>query len=187
MALRTSEMAGFTRPKASYDKISAFLDSVSYDNGAGYVYQLVGRDGKISETEMRPSMTATGLFCRQFLGWPQNSEALLRGAETLVSEENLIRFPTTEEEKEKFSCNTYGWYATSMALKGLGPYNKYWRKWNAALNTELPRNQEPKGSKEAGSWDPRYDEYNFGGGRLYVTCLSILCLEVYYRHLPLYQ
>ena len=26
-----------------------------------------------------------------------------------------------------------------------------------------------------------------GGGRLYMTCLCVMTLEVYYRHLPLYQ
>ena len=27
----------------------------------------------------------------------------------------------------------------------------------------------------------------FGAGRLFVTCLSIYMLEVYYRHLPIYS
>ncbi|MBR0226596.1 MAG: terpene cyclase/mutase family protein [Thermoguttaceae bacterium] len=186
MALRTAEMAGFKIPKTHYERISAFLDSVSYDDGAGYVYQLDSH-GKISDLDKRPSMTATGLLCREYLGWPQNEEALRRGAEQLAKKENLIRFPTTEKEAAKFSHNVYGWYSTSMALKGLGPYNKNWRAWNGALSRELPQRQEPKNSKEAGSWNPQYDEYSFGGGRLYVTCMSILCLEAYYRHMPIYQ
>ena len=132
-------------------------------------------------------MTATGLLCREYLGWAQNETALQRGASSLVSSENLVHFPTTEEEEKKYTHNVYGWYSTSMALKGLGPYNRNWRKWNGALSKELPMRQEPQNSSEAGSWDPRFDEYNFGGGRLYVTILSILCLEVYYRHLPIYQ
>ena len=150
MALRSSEMAGFKTPQSYYDRISSFLDSISFDDG--------------------PS-----------------ENALLRGAEKLATNDNLIHFPTTQEEEKTFFHNVYGWYSTSMALKGLGPYNKYWRKWNGALSKELPARQEPKGSPEAGSWNPRFDEYNFGGGRLYVTTLSILCLEVYYRYLPLYQ
>jgi hypothetical protein len=42
----------------------------------------------------------------------------------------------------------------------------------------------------AGSWDPHKPEPEpFGnhGGRLMVTSLSCLTLEVYYRYLPLYQ
>jgi hypothetical protein len=31
------------------------------------------------------------------------------------------------------------------------------------------------------------DRWGADGGRLYVTCLSLYVLEVYYRHLPLYR
>lgn len=182
MALRTSEMAGLKVPQRHYAAIEDFLNRVSYDDGAGFVYQL-DRNGKISDSEKRPSMTATGLMCRKYLGVESNDEALIRGAQYLTEPENLIHFPNSQQEEKNFSSNVYGWYSTSMALKGLGPYNKYWRKWNAAMSTELPKWQEAENSPEAGSWNPQFDEYGFGGGRLYVTCLSILCLEVYYRHL----
>jgi hypothetical protein len=52
----------------------------------------------------------------------------------------------------------------------------------------LPNKQEKKGP-EMGSWHPtggKADQWGYHGGRLYVTCLSIYILEVYYRHLPLY-
>ncbi len=41
-----------------------------------------------------------------------------------------------------------------------------------------------------GSWDPLQpvpDHWGQRAGRLYVTSLSILTLEVYYRYLPLYR
>ena len=85
-----------------------------------------------------------------------------------------------------FQTNVYGWYSAAMMLKHLGPYNKYWQTWNKAMSAEIPARQCPEGNSEAGSWDPDLDSYRFGGGRLYVTALSILCLEVYYRHLSLY-
>ncbi|MBQ9873865.1 MAG: terpene cyclase/mutase family protein [Thermoguttaceae bacterium] len=194
MALKTAEIAGLEIPKTCFERISKFLDLVSYDDGAGYVYQLdYNRNTKkyaVTDERKSPSMTATGLMCREYLGWSPSVPALSRGAEFLASPENIeenFRFPSSSEEKGDFSKNVYGWYSTSMALKNLGPYNKHWRRWNAALSKELPKRQEPKGAKEAGSWDPQYDEYSFGGGRLYVTCLSILCLEVYYRHLSLHR
>jgi hypothetical protein len=43
---------------------------------------------------------------------------------------------------------------------------------------------------DAGSWDPNGDvpdAWSKFGGRLYVTTLNLLSLEVYYRHLPLYE
>ncbi|NUQ65569.1 MAG: hypothetical protein HUU20_24130 [Pirellulales bacterium] len=41
-----------------------------------------------------------------------------------------------------------------------------------------------------GSWDPQgpvADRWSQAAGRIYVTTLNLLMLEVYYRHLPLYQ
>ena len=44
---------------------------------------------------------------------------------------------------------------------------------------------------DKGSWDPKGKSPDAWavrdqGGRLYVTCLSLYMLEVYYRHLPIY-
>jgi hypothetical protein len=60
-----------------------------------------------------------------------------------------------------------------------------WRKWNEAQRDMLVRTQEKKG-REAGTWNPR-DNWEKKGGRLYGSSLRLLMLEVYYRHLPLYQ
>ena len=38
----------------------------------------------------------------------------------------------------------------------------------------------------AGSWDVT-DPHGNAGGRIYQTALSLLTLEVYYRHLPIYR
>jgi hypothetical protein len=43
---------------------------------------------------------------------------------------------------------------------------------------------------ERGSWDPfspQPDRWGTAGGRLFLTSLSVLTLEVYYRYLPLYK
>jgi hypothetical protein len=40
---------------------------------------------------------------------------------------------------------------------------------------------------ERGSWPPFDDQWGPQGGRLFITCLSIYMLEVYYRHLPIYK
>jgi hypothetical protein len=63
-----------------------------------------------------------------------------------------------------------------------------WQKWNNVMRKLLPEKQETTG-RERGSWDPQGDRWGSPsyGGRLYVTCLSIYILEVYYRHLPLYH
>jgi hypothetical protein len=61
-----------------------------------------------------------------------------------------------------------------------------WDDWNKVMRVEVPAHQIQNGA-EAGSWNPQTDKWGSAGGRLYVTCLSIYMLEVYYRHLPLYE
>jgi len=42
----------------------------------------------------------------------------------------------------------------------------------------------------AGSWDPISpvpDRWSVHAGRIYVTTMNLLNLEVYYRHLPIYD
>ena len=38
----------------------------------------------------------------------------------------------------------------------------------------------------AGTWNPA-DNWETQGGRIYATAMKLLVLEVYYRHLPLYD
>lgn len=182
MALMSARAAGLYVPDETLDRIGGFLDMMALDGGAAYFYSL-------DEREPRPSMTATGLLCREYLGWDRTNPALRKGAETLVRPENLIHYPAAEKAEgpaPRYRTNVYGWYSASMMLKHLGAGDVYWRTWNKALNQEIPTHQEPEKSAEAGSWDPSADDYCFGGGRLYITSLSILCMEVYYRHLALY-
>jgi hypothetical protein len=54
------------------------------------------------------------------------------------------------------------------------------------MRQALPDNQIKTGN-DKGSWPSSNDRWGAKGGRLYVTCLSIYMLEVYYRHLPIYK
>lgn len=187
MALQTAKMAEINVPEIMFKKISHFLDLVALDEGSRYVYTLPAKARKIT-----PSMTATGLLCRMYLGWNRNNPAIQKGAEFLTQKNNLIHYPPKKEEIEDRKghqeyTNVYGWYSASMMLKHLGPYHKYWRLWNQAMCAEIPRHQIPDGKAEAGSWDPEFDEYQYGGGRLYITTMSILCLEVYYRYMAIFK
>ena len=182
MALMSARAAGLYVPDETFEQIEGFLDLVSINDGDDYVYSPV-------EPTERPSMTATGLLCRIYLGWDRQNPHVIRGAEALIQPENLVRYPSDSKKESPAArqrTNVYGWYSASMMLKHLGAASRYWQTWNRALCKEIPAHQEPEASPEAGSWDPAADDYCFGGGRLYVTCLSIYCMEVYYRHLALY-
>ncbi len=80
----------------------------------------------------------------------------------------------------------YWYYATQVMFQVQGDA---WNAWNERLRGLLINSQAQSGAL-AGSWDnraPLPDRWGLEGGRLYLTAMHLLMLEVYYRHLPLYQ
>jgi hypothetical protein len=77
----------------------------------------------------------------------------------------------------------YNYYATQVLHHWGG---EEWKKWNAVMRDHLIDTQETDGHAR-GSWLPTSSLGGSHGGRLYQTTLSIMTLEVYYRHLPLYR
>jgi hypothetical protein len=66
---------------------------------------------------------------------------------------------------------------------------KYWDTWNDRLHPLLTESQVMTGPM-AGSWDPKGsipDRWGPHAGRIYVTTMNLLSLEVAYRHLPIYE
>jgi hypothetical protein len=158
-------MGGIEVPSPVFERIEKFLDAVARDNGARYAYQ--------TQHGATLPLSAEGLLCRQYLGWPQDDPRLNAGVEYLVA--NL---PAWDRR------NVYYWYYATQVLHHME--GRPWRTWNEEMRQLLPAHQEKRG-RERGSWDPKGDRWGDAGGRLYVTCLSLLTLEVYYRHLPLYR
>ena len=83
--------------------------------------------------------------------------------------------------------DTYYWYYATQVMFHMG--DRHWKQWNRALNPLLVDSQIKEGP-DAGSWDPKKpvpDRWSNHAGRLYVTTMNLLNLEVYYRHLPIYD
>ena len=167
MALQSARMAGIHVPQETLYRFDEFLDSVAVDGGSRYAYT-PGSGAKLS-------MTAEGLLCRQYLGWPQDNSHLLRGVQ-LLGENGITTFGN--------SSDFYYWYYATQVLHNIE--GEAWTDWNAVMSRVLPDRQETKGS-ERGSWSPERDSWEHAGGRLYTTSLAIYMLEVYYRHLPIYS
>jgi hypothetical protein len=165
MALQSARMAGLEVPSPTLDRVSGFLDEVARDGGSRYAYR--ARDGATL------TLTAEGLLCRMYLGWERDDPRLQTGVRYLL--DNL---PVWNEQ------NVYYWYYATQVMHHVE--DSPWRIWNAEMRKLLPEKQVRRG-RERGSWDPGGDRWGGDGGRLYVTCLSLYTLEVYYRHLPLYQ
>ena len=171
MALQSARMAGLEVPTETLARAERFLDSVGVAGGSRYPYR---KDQVASNV-----MTAEGLLCRQYLGWKQDDPRLVEGVQWLLQSENLI----SRESRR----NVYYWYYATQTLHHME--GEYWKRWNRVMRQVIPE-QQMKSGREKGSWDPikpKRDRWEPDGGRLFVTCLSIYMLEVYYRHLPIYS
>jgi hypothetical protein len=168
MALQSGVAAGLDVDQSTLYKVREFLNRVGNGDGSEYSYQPSG----VSSA----AMTAEGLLCRQYLGWERDEPGLIRGVNRLVSDDWIF----AREDN-----NVYYWYYATQVLHHFG--DEPWRQWNEVMRQELPAMQVKEG-REAGSWAPQRDRWaSVSGGRLMMTCFSIYCLEVYYRHMPLYQ
>ena len=168
MALKSGQMAGLKIPASAYKGVETWLASVENKDAPG-------RFRYHPSTEVTETMTAEGLLMRQYLGADRTDSAVQAGASYLRQ-----RLPRSDVR------NSYYWYYATQVMFHL--QGEHWQEWNAALRELLVQTQE-KGGPARGSWDPAApvkDTWGQSGGRHYVTCLNLLMLEVYYRHLPLY-
>lgn len=173
MALKSGEMAGLEVPAAAFEQMQTFLDSVSLERGSRYGYRL--DSPQKPPTGMTPAVSAEGLLSRQFLGWRRDDPRLAAGIELLLGE----KFFDFENDRD-----VYAWYYITQVAHNAG--GSAWDRWNGRMREILPERQSADGP-EAGSWDPALDKWGHIGGRLFTTCFCTWMLEVYYRHLPLYE
>ncbi|MCC6509765.1 MAG: hypothetical protein IT423_11695 [Pirellulaceae bacterium] len=168
MALRSTERSGIRLEPIVKQRMALFLDSCATGQ-AGGLARYRPREGAPS-----PTMTAEALACRLLL----NHRGTL-AAQTEARDYLMANLPGSSEE------NVYYWYYATLALFQL--QDESWQRWNLAMKTELITKQHPAYEPElGGSWEP--DRLWGGyGGRVYSTAMSCLCLEVYYRYLPLYR
>jgi squalene-hopene cyclase-like protein len=164
MALKSADLAGIPMPAHTRQGAIRYLKSVSsgwYGGLAAY---------RPVEEASRP-MTAEALACRHFLEVPPDSRMAGEASQYLLAE-----VPGEGEP------NFYYWYYATLGL--YQTQSEAWDHWNAALQRELLSRQRDSGDM-AGSWDPD-TVWGGYGGRVYTTALATLCLEVYYRFMPLY-
>ena len=165
MALKSGEMAGLTVPPQAFEGVKKWLASVEGNKPVG------GQFGYQSPTPT-PAMTAQGLLCLQFLGVRRDDPRMKAGTDYL-----LQHLPRADGD------TSYYWYNANQVMYHM--QGKHWKAWNDKLRDLLVSAQVKEGTA-AGSWKPA-DSREKPGGRLYATALRLLMLEVYYRHLPLYQ
>ena len=185
MALKSAELSGLEVSKESYRRISKWLDGSQASETQKYLYRYnwqapdspATRHGRVTT----PVMTSVGLLMRLYLGWRRDNPDMQRGTDWLAD-----RLPA-EGTPQNPQRDTYYWYYATQVMFHMG--GERWKKWYGNLYPLLIRSQNKSG-EYVGSWDPNGripDAWGRFGGRLYVTTLNLLSLEVYYRHLPIYE
>jgi hypothetical protein len=164
MALKSAKLAGLEVPEDSFNKASNFLWHMYGQNGFGY-----------NAPAGRPSTTAIGVLCQQFLG--HGGDARIKPALDLIT---TLR---PNWQKSAGGWVLYNWYYANQAMFQAG--GSYWREWNSSMCEAMLRNQSSDGH-----WGmpPQSTEARYGSsGYVYTTAMGCLILEVYYRYLPLYR
>jgi hypothetical protein len=167
MALKSAEMAGLEVSPLTLKKAQRYLDSCVSPADEGYGYTGVGST---------PTLSAVGLLCRQFIqGWGPQNLRLIKGIG------NHLRPNPPGAKRDAY----YTYYATQVMFHFGG---EGWKLWNAKMLEALLKEQVADNRDPLyGSWSSTGDVHGSTGGRLMVTSLNLLSLEVYYRYLPLYK
>jgi hypothetical protein len=178
MALKSAQMAGLINHSGGGPEVKAFeggskwLDSVAYgDYNSRYYYR--------PHDQPSNTMTSVGLLCRQYLGMKKDDQMMVAGMKYLMG----------SEQPDLGQHNMYYWYYATQVVHNVGGPD--WDAWNRKMRRLLLENQNREASQCAnGSWDPDKpvkDRWGGQGGRVMMTSLGCLTLEIYYRFLPLYK
>ena len=180
VALRAGSLAGLDSDPQALSGVRTLLDAaVVPSDPARYLYNP-------RNPQQRPSrlssacMTAVGALMRLHTGVQPADPKVMAAAKALVS------VPATYGSATDKTRDAYLWYYASQVLVHTGGPD--WDRWYRSLVGTLAATQDTAGAK-SGSWDPlgpQPDRWGQYGGRLYVTALHLLALEVPYRHLPTY-
>jgi hypothetical protein len=162
MALKAAEKAGIRIPETTWAGVSNYLDGVAIDREGRYGYET-------TKKAYEASVTSMALLSRMYLGWGRDDGDLRAGVALL--------------DKRGPYDNLYYCYFATQVMRNWG--GQEWERWNGRLRDDLVAWQEQTGDAQ-GSWAPRdRSDYSISGGRLLITSLATLTLEVYYRYQPL--
>lgn len=184
MALKSAELSGLYVPKQTYDLIRKWLENSQASAREKFLYRY-NWAANTPETKHgavpTPVMTSVGLLMRLYTGWGKEDPMMVKGADW------LLQRPPALGTKQSPLRDTYYWYYASQVLFHTG--GQRWKAWYESLYPMLIESQVTQGPY-AGSWEPLGpipDAWGEYAGRLYVTTLNLLSLEVTYRHLPIYE
>lgn len=185
MALKSGELAGLKVPENTYRGIDKWVTLSQDSAGKPYLFRYnpyaLNTPAQRHGREVTPTMTAVGMLIRMYRGWRRDNPNMEAGADYLL--EHLPELGSARSPRR----DTYYWYYATQVMFHMG--GQTWERWNNKLHPLLIMGQVKEGP-DNGSWDPKLpipDRWSPHGGRLYLTTMNLLSLEIYYRHLPIYE
>jgi hypothetical protein len=180
-ALKAGEEAGLNIDKTAYDAALAWFDEMTDLQTGRCGYQQKGEaSSRRTGSEKRfpqdktESLTSVALLCRFFLGQTPEKVPTMR----LHADRLRKTLPVWEVTPESSLIDEYYWYYGTFAMFQMG--GEDWKLWNGAMKKAIVEHQR-HGGDENGSWDP-IGAWGKDGGRVYMTAIGALCLEVYFRY-----
>ena len=164
MACKSARVAELEVPEETFKKFEKHFDEMLDPE--------TGKTGYSKKGEGSMAMSAVGLVCRLFLGQEPEKTPVLDVITSLIDD----RGPELK--------NVYYLYYGTLGQFQVG--GDVWKNWNDQFAIPVVSMQLKSGVL-AGSWDTQGISHLDAGGPVYVTSMYILCLEVYYRYLPLYH
>ncbi|MCK6470270.1 MAG: hypothetical protein L6R28_00875 [Planctomycetes bacterium] len=186
MQLKSAKVAGLQVDPASFEGAIKYLnhvmaDPVNVKKDPNASYDTGGHRYGYSDKNPWHNTTSIGTLCRLFTGTKPEEVA---GAVRWVMNEEPLRW---EAGMGKGVSNhpfpMYFLYYTTLTAFQVG--GEIWKEWNDGMKQLLLTNQRKDGDAD-GSWDP-LGGHEKKAGRAYTTALGAMCLEVYYRYLPMYR
>lgn len=195
MALKSGDLAGLKVQTITYRGIRSFVESCreKAGNRARFCYNPNALESDSRTRHGRKPgtvMTSVGMLADLYLGRQRTDSRLILGGDHLRDHLPTVgdaAAPARTSTLGNPLRDTYYWYYGTQVMYQLG--GEHWHAWNDALRPILLGSQSAAGPL-AGSWDPAGpvpDKWGRFGGRIYVTAMNLLSLEVRYRHLPLYE
>ncbi len=185
MALKSAQLAGLEVPQRTFDRMASYVQASQVSAAEPHLFRYNPYAPNVAEQRhgLKPThvMTSVGLLMRMYLGWRRDLPEMQAGTDYLLQHPPELGSPDATKR------DTYYWYYATQVMFHMG--GERWKRWNDRLRPILLEGQVTQG-EFAGSWDPYLpsaDLWARYGGRLYVTTMNLLSLEVHYRHLPLYE
>lgn len=198
MLLKSAEYAQLSFPKSAYEGIRRWYDNVTDDDtgivgydkkwrsSQAYGAVLRGSNGEIlngkDRFDIQPALTAIAIMSKLFINKGNKDDKTDRDVKKIITE----HLPECDKENRK--VDFYYWYNASYALFQYYPTTgSEWKRWNNALKEALIGSKKQNSVQDeckVGSWEP-IDRWSCKGGRVSITALGALILQVYYRYAQL--